>query len=147
MIVNFGYSATPILKICVFHGGKVYAESGDCRTPLNCYLLPLLSQCLSLEDEICRRSLNFIRECLCNCSRLVSAIANYGIYYGRCNSFLGHNALFCSSKFNVNVRDIVSGEVSVSRAVNKYVIKTIEEHQIQSIIAFFASWYCYVTIT
>jgi hypothetical protein len=60
----------------------------------HCYLLPLLSQCLSLEDEICRRSLNFIRECLFNCSRFVSAIANYGIYYGRYNSFLGHSALF-----------------------------------------------------
>ena len=33
----------------------------------------------------------------------------------------------------MNVCDIVSGEVSVSRAVNKYVIKTIEEHQIQSV--------------
>ena len=32
----------------------------------------------------------------------------------------------------VIVCDIVSGEVSVSRAVNKYVIKTIDEHQIQS---------------
>jgi hypothetical protein len=41
-------------------------------------------------------------------------------------------SLFCSSKFNVNVCDIVSGEANVSRAVNKNVITTIEEHQIQS---------------
>ena len=54
--------------------------------------------------------INFIRECLCNRSQLVRAIANYGIYYGRYNSFLGHNALFCSNKFNVNVCDIASGE-------------------------------------
>ena len=33
----------------------------------------------------------------------------------------------------MNACDIVSGEMSVSRAVNKYVIKTIEEHQIQSV--------------
>jgi len=39
----------------------------------HCYLLPLLIQYLSLEDEICRRSLNFIRDCLCNSSRLVIA--------------------------------------------------------------------------
>jgi len=51
----------------------------------HCYLLPLLSQCLSLEDKICRRSYNFIRDCLCNSSRLVTAIAYYGINYVRCN--------------------------------------------------------------
>ena len=34
MGVNFGYSATLILKIFVSHDGKVYAESGDCRTKL-----------------------------------------------------------------------------------------------------------------
>jgi hypothetical protein len=98
----------------------------------HCYLLPLLSQCLPLEDEICRRLLNFMHECLCNRSRLVRAIANDGIYYGRHNSFLCHNALFCSSKFNVNVFDIVSGEVNVSCAVNKNVTEMNEEHQIQS---------------
>jgi hypothetical protein len=43
----------------------------------HCYLLPLICESLSLEDEICRRSLNFIRECLCNSSRLVNAIANF----------------------------------------------------------------------
>jgi hypothetical protein len=32
----------------------------------------------------------------------------------------------------VNVCDIVSGEVIVSRAVSKNVVTTIEEHQIQS---------------
>jgi len=61
----------------------------------HCYLLPLSSQYLSLEDKICRRSLNVIRECLCNNSRLVSAIANYWINFGHCNSFLGLNAMFC----------------------------------------------------
>jgi hypothetical protein len=112
----------------------------------HCYLLPLLSQCLPLEDEICRRSLNFIRECLCNRSRLVTAIANYGIYYGRQNSFLGHNALFWSSKFNVNVCDIVSGEVNVSPAVNNSVNTKIEEHQIRSASFLRELVYCCVTI-
>lgn len=99
----------------------------------HCYLLPLLSQCLSLEDEISKRSLNFIRECLCNSSRLVSAIANYGIYHGRYNSFLGHNALFCARKCNVNLCDVVSGEVNISHAVNRYSFKPIEEHQMRSV--------------
>lgn len=99
----------------------------------HCYSLPLLSQCLPLKDEICRRSLNFIRECLCNRSRLVSAIANYGIYYGRYNSFLGHNAQFCINKYNVNICDIVSGRENISHAVNTHFIETIEEYQIQTV--------------
>lgn len=98
----------------------------------HCYLLPLLSQCLSLEDEISKRSLNFIRECLCNSSRLVSAIANYGIYHGRYNSFLGHNALVCSRKFKVNICAIASSEVNVNRTVNTYSFKLIEEQQMRS---------------
>jgi len=91
--------------------------------------MPLLSQCLSLEDEICRRSLNFIHECLCNSSRLVSVIANYGINYGRCNSFLGLNAMLCSSKFNVKISNICGGVVNVRRAVDQYAERKVEEHQ------------------
>jgi len=87
---------------------------------------------LSLEDKICRRSLNFIRECLCNSSRLVSAIANYGINYGRCNSFLELNAMFCSSKFNVNISDICGGVVNVRRAVDQYAERKVEEHKMQA---------------
>ena len=41
--------------------------------------------------------------------------------YGRYNSFLGHNAMFCYSKFNVNVIDIGSCAVNVRRAVDQYV--------------------------
>jgi len=79
------------------------------------------------------RGLNFIRECLCNSSRLVSAIANYGINYGRCNSVLGLNTMFCSSKFNVNISNICGGVVSVKRAVDQYAERKVEEHQMQTV--------------
>jgi len=87
---------------------------------------------LPLEDEICRRSLHFIRECLCNSSQLVSAIANYGINYGRCNSVLALNAMFCSSKFNLNISNICGGVVNVRRAVDQYAERKVEEHQMQA---------------
>jgi len=60
------------------------------------YLLPLLSQCLLLLDEICRRSLHFIKVCIYYASSLVRAVTNYGIQYGRHNLLLGHNLLFCA---------------------------------------------------
>jgi hypothetical protein len=59
-------------------------------------------------------------------------MANYGIIYGRYKSFLGHNAMFCSSKFNVNISDICSGVVNVRRVVDQYVERKVEEHQMQS---------------
>ena len=82
---------------------------------------------------------------LCNSSQLVSAIANYGIYDGRYDAFLGHNTMFCSSKFNVNVSDKGSGEVNVRCAVYRYVERKVEEHQMQ--VAGFLQSYClYVMI-
>lgn len=94
------------------------------------YLLPLLSQCLPIFDEICRRSLNFIKVCICNGSSLVRAVTNYGIQYGRHNSLLGHNLLFCAQLFNFSAQDIVS--VSVNRLVNNYSFKLVTDYQLQT---------------
>ena len=99
----------------------------------HCYLLPLLSQCLPLADEICRRTLNFIKICICNDSSLVRAVTHYGIYYGRYNSLLGHNLLFCAQKYNCSVQDIISG--SVNSIVNNFVFDLVEDYQLNT--AFF----------
>ena len=40
--------------------------------------------------------------------------------------------MFCSSKFNGNVCDIVSGEVNVRCAVYRYVERKAEENQMQA---------------
>ena len=96
----------------------------------HCFLLPLLGRCLPLFDEICRRALNFIKVCICNCSPLVRAVTNYGIQYGRYNSILGHNALFCAQLFDCSVQDIVNG--SVERIVQKYVSQSVEDSQLQT---------------
>ena len=49
-------------------------------------------------------------------------MANFGIYYGQHDSFLGHNALFGVNKFNVNVWDMES-KVKVRRAIERYSAK------------------------
>jgi hypothetical protein len=96
----------------------------------HCYLLPLLSQCLPLADEICRRSLNFIKVCIGNTSSLVRAVTNYGIQYARYNSLLGHNVLFCAKLYGCSVRDIING--SVNRIVNNFVFNSVEDCQLQT---------------
>ena len=62
----------------------------------------------------------------------MQAIANYGINYGRYNSFLGDNAMVCSSKFNANVCDRGSDVANIRRAGDLYVERKVEEHQKQA---------------
>ena len=102
--------------------------------PLNShnYLLPLISRCLPLADEICSRSLNFINACLRNSSRLVRNIAHYGIHYGRYYSLIGHNALFCSRRYNFSFQDVSDGNVNVRRCVYNYVNGLIQNRQMQT---------------
>jgi len=97
-------------------------------SPFNshCYLLPLLSQCLPLLDEIWRRSLNFIKACIYNSSSLVRAVTNYGIQYGRHNSLLGHKLLFCARFYYYSAQNIISG--LVNRLVNNYTSKLVTNY-------------------
>jgi len=100
----------------------------------HCYLLPLLSQCLPLLDEICRRSLcfklKFIEVYICNGSSLVRAVTNYGIQYGRHNSLLGYNLLFCAQLYNSSAQYIISGKVN--RFVNYCMYKLVKDYQLQT---------------
>jgi len=57
-------------------------------------LLPLLSQYLPILDEICRRSLNFIRSCIRHESAFVQFIALPGLH-ARSRSLFGRNVVFC----------------------------------------------------
>jgi hypothetical protein len=45
----------------------------------HCYLLPLLSHCLSLLDEICRHSLSLFKVLIYNDWSIVRAVTSYGI--------------------------------------------------------------------
>jgi len=69
---------------CVFHGVWVYPEFWDSLSPLTViYFRCWASACLWKRYWGQR-----VNECVRNRSRLVRAIANLGIHYGRYNSFL-----------------------------------------------------------
>jgi len=67
--------------------------------------------------------------CICNGSSLVRAVTNYGIQYGRHNSLLGHNLLFCTKLYNGSAQNIVSGSV---RLVNNCLSKLFKDYQLQT---------------
>jgi len=52
--VNLGYLAQPILITCVFHGGRVDIEAGDCLSALTD--TSVVEPVLVVDREISRRS-------------------------------------------------------------------------------------------
>ena len=76
--------------------------------------------CIRDRYELCCRSAAFIKSCLESDSPIVSAVAHYGVYYGRMNSHIGRNAFFCCSRYDV--ADILCvTRCRVSRYVDEYI--------------------------
>ena len=94
------------------------------------YLLPILSQCLPIFDEICRRSSNFIYSCLNNESNLVRSVATHGLNYGRYRSPLGFNALFCAERYSCDVADIVAGKAN--NVIHNYICNLSDDSQMRT---------------
>jgi len=70
-------------------------------------LLPLLSQCLSVLNEICQRSLNFGRSCIRHESTFVQFIALHGLH-ARSSSLFGCNEVYCAERFNSFINDLIN---------------------------------------
>lgn len=70
-------------------------------------LLPPLCGLLPLMDELACRSSTFISSCLYSECEVVSFVARHGVYYSRMLSPIGRNSLFCCSRFDVSLRDIL----------------------------------------
>jgi hypothetical protein len=88
------------------------------------YLLPLISQCLPVFDEICRRSLNSVRSCVSHKSEVVRFVACHGIKFSIGSSFVGQNFTFCAQRFGCSVDDILQG--STNRIINLFVRQSID---------------------
>jgi len=76
------------------------------QTP--CYLLPLLCQCLPVYDEICGRTMNFVRSCLYHQSSVVKSVAWYSVLHGRYSSPIGRNVLLCLQRYKCTFYDFLS---------------------------------------
>jgi len=87
-------------------------------------LLPLLSQCLPVLDEICQRSLNFVRSCIRHESAFVQFIALHGLH-ARSRSLLGRNVVFCAQRFNCSINDLIYGRLPT--IINSYVRNSVDE--------------------
>ncbi len=95
----------------------------------HCYLLPLICDCLPVFDEICRRSINFARDCISHESSLIRQIASYGINQARSESPLGRNMLFCADRFSTPLNSLL---FSSSKSVSSYFNSTVADDQLRT---------------
>jgi len=62
-------------------------------------------------DKLCIRSLNFVQRCLAHDSDAVKFISDYCIKYGRSNSCIDKNVLFCMQRYKCNIDMVLSGQI------------------------------------
>ena len=80
------------------------------QLPYKChsYLLPILSDSLPIFDDICKRSMRFIANCVASPSHLVKSISWHCILFGRQRSFIGSNALFCCERYKWSMIEFIN---------------------------------------
>ena len=93
-------------------------------------LISLISNCLPLLDEICRRSLLFVYKCITHASPLVGFIAQHGILHARGHSFLGRNVSFCMQRYKIPLCHIVDGSFVAS--IYSFVQESYDESTVAS---------------
>ena len=72
----------------------------------HCALLPIVSNSLPVIDELAKRSVRFIQNCLDSDSLVVRTMSSYGVCVGRMLSPIGRNAFFSCSRFNTTIDDL-----------------------------------------
>ena len=92
----------------------------------HCDILSVLGDCLPIMDELCRRSIAFVNNCMNSDSFIVSSVSKFGVYVGRMLSPIGRNALFCCERYGYRLSqfihlsrqviiDVCHGRVSIER--------------------------------
>ena len=69
--------------------------------------LPLICNSIPIEDEICRRFLNFIHSCIISGNELIKFVVRHGLLYGGMFSLCGRNAVFCADRYCIFINDIL----------------------------------------
>ena len=95
----------------------------------HCYLLPLICNCLPVFDEICRRYINFARDCIAHESGITKRIASYATYFARNDSPLGQNMLFCTDRYRSPLNSLL---FSSCKIVNSYFDSTVDDAQLRT---------------
>ena len=101
------------------------------KLPFNTHrrYLPLLCDSIPVLDEICRRFLSFITNCLNSECRLVQFVVKYGLLFGQMQSLCGRNALFCANRYLFSITDSLtcSYRIFLSISSNSAVLRRLQQ--------------------
>ena len=93
-------------------------------TSTHCSLLPVISHCLPIFDDLCHRCpLKFVRSSITHDCPLIRFIASYGIVHASNCSPNGQIVLCCFKCYNCNYDNLLFG--SVNSIVNSFYFKFI----------------------
>lgn len=103
---------------------KALRRVWDIPQTTHCNLLPLISECLNIFDEICRRSYNFVVNCYNSKYSLIRSIAAHSL----CNigfSVIGNNYVFFRKRFCIEKSFRVSKRSLYSACLSSYSDETL----------------------
>ena len=102
-------------------------------------LIPLISNRLSLYDEIRKRMLTFIQSCLLSESDLVSFVTRHAVWFGCMSSPLGRNTFHCCRRF-----DVFFGQVTLCHSPFCIWFLHLESWQWICALSLFIAWTSFV---
>jgi hypothetical protein len=102
-----------VVQICI-EWRKAIRRIWNVSHMTHSYLLPLISQCLPPLDLFCSRFLTFLFDCLSHSSHLIRSVAYYGVHFGRMNSPIGRNAMYCLHRYSLDYPSLFTGGNSIS---------------------------------
>ena len=103
------------------------------------FLLAPLCATISIMDELCKRSCNFINACLSSDCFLISFVARQGIFYSRMASPLGRNTHFCCMRYGGRSQDI---SFIRNNYINYWVTSNLPEDVLQTADYYVSSAFC-----
>jgi len=90
-------------------------------------LLPLICNSLLLFDEICRRSLHFIRTCALHDLSLIRFVVQYGALYAHSQSIIKQNVLVCAQRYHRFIIDVIYDQVN--SCINTFACKNSVDYE------------------
>jgi len=124
MDVSYGHYQIVTLKSFVLLGGRAWDACGVFRFRLTVFCYHFFSQCFPVLDELCRRSLNFVRSCIRHESVSVQCFALHGLH-ARSRSLFGRNVVYCAERFNCSINDSICGRLPI--IINSYIRNSVDE--------------------
>ena len=74
-----------------------------------------------------------MQKCVTHDSALIRFVAGYGVQYGRNDSCLGQNVLFCMRRFQISTDGTVCDNFSADRLVNLKYMESVSDELEQSV--------------